>query len=184
MGTMSRRSFSAEDILEMMSTNCGARYYKKDYDNPKYQNPDMCAKCGGKCCKRCGCFFSPDDFSVLNFEALVNEIEKGYITIELIDLDQFYMEGFAWVMRMRNKNGPIVERRMIRPNSECIMLTERGCAFGYEHRPTGGRLLIPCEHGECESDYSTEKAIREWLNYQRLLRQLVEHFESALNTAG
>ena len=38
MGTMSRRSFSAEDIFEMMSAGCGARYYKKDYDNPKYQN--------------------------------------------------------------------------------------------------------------------------------------------------
>lgn len=183
MATMSRRSFSAADIFALLNENNGAKYYKKDYDNPQNQNAELCAKCGGHCCKRCGCFFSPDDFAVLNYEALEREIEKGYITIEKVDLSEIYEEGFAYVVRARNTNGPIIENRLVRPGGPCMMLTEHGCALDYEHRPTGGRLLIPRENGNCYAKYSTEHAIREWLNYQPLLEELARHFSEQLTPA-
>lgn len=183
MATMSRRSFSAADIFELLNENNGARYYNKDYDDPLNQNAELCAKCGGHCCKRCGCFFSPDDFRVLNFEYLKQEIEKGYITIELVDLSEYYMEGFAYVVRARNANGPIVEKRLVRPCGPCILLGEHGCALDYNHRPTGGRLLVPREDGNCHAKYSTEHAIREWLNYQKLLRELADYFSEHLTSA-
>lgn len=148
-------------------------------------NHTLCAECGGECCKKVGCTFSPQDFirlspeHKLTPEGILNEVKKGYITLELYDGDQHYVEGLIWAPRMRNKGGPIIEDLIIgrRLEGECIALGENGCAFSYEDRPTEGKLLIPRKtDGEinCESRYGLRRALREWKQYQEIILKVVE----------
>ena len=163
---------------EILYSKQGSRHYDKLDDESKNCNYKLCKKCGGKCCQRCGCNFSPDDFSDLSFDGLLKEIQKGYITLELVDGDQFYIDGIIWLVRMRNVGSPIIEKRLYhRDQSGCIALKENGCPFDYAHRPAGGRLLIPGKKGfekDCHSPYGTEEALREWKAHQKVLSQIAE----------
>ena len=155
-----------------------ARHYEKNYDDPQLQDTELCALCGGICCKRCGCFLSPDDFPDLSEEGLKREIDKGYLVIEEVDLDMIYMDGFAFIIRVRNVTDPVYIGMSYRaPSSPCILLGEHGCKLDWEHRPAGGKLLVPAEHGKCWSKYGLEETVREWKPYQRLLVKLGRYYD-------
>lgn len=160
----------------------GARHYEKDYDEAKTCDYGKCKECGGKCCKRCGCFFSPDDFPEISFDALKKEIDKGYIAIEVVDGDQFCIEGFIRILRVRNVDDPIfIDSPFSHSRKPCILLTETGCKLDYEHRPSGGKLLIPGKKGndyDCHGSYGTEQALREWKFHQKLLAELGNHYKN------
>lgn len=163
---------------EIFYSSRGSRHYDKPDNEDKNCNYELCGECGGRCCKRCGCSFSPDDFEDLSFDGLLKEIEKGYITLELIDGDPFCIEGMIWLVRMRNLNGPIVESHVYgRERNGCIVLKKNGCPFDYQHRPAGGRLLIPGAKGfekDCHGPYGTEEALREWKAHQKVLVKLTK----------
>lgn len=155
----------------------------KNYDAPENFNPSICAECGGECCKRCGCEFSPDDFEEISFEFLKKEIEKGFITIEMIDSDGYELQDSTLILRMRNKNSPIVDSQW--KKTPCILFTEKGCKLDYAHRPTGGKLLRPSEEKtgtifrrrRCSSTYSIESCCYEWWPHQKVLYELAEYFK-------
>ncbi len=165
------------DAFDMFYSPDGALHINKDYDNPALQAPEICESCGGECCKRCGCFLSPDDFAEVTYEDLKAEIQKGYIAIDHLDLDQFYMEGFARILRVRNVKDPICVDIYHRPPSQCILLGEHGCKLDWEHRPAGGKLLEPRSTGYCYAHYDASDCVREWKPYQRLLARLAKEFE-------
>lgn len=50
-------------------------------ENIKFENKDICKKCGGKCCKKCGCDYSTDNFQDLSIKALEDILSKGKISI-------------------------------------------------------------------------------------------------------
>lgn len=157
----------------------------KDYDKAKNVNSKLCAECGGTCCKRCGCEFSPDDFADISFEALKREIEKGYISIEYIDGEIILEDRGVYILRARNAQMPIVDLGYKR-GTGCILLTEKGCKLDYGHRPSGGKLLIPSNeiisvwgenHRECNSSYGIEECCYEWKPYQKIIMQLIDYFK-------
>ena len=156
------------------------RSIEKDYDNPQNVNPEICAECGGQCCKRCGCHFSPDDFEEISFEFLKKEIEKGYISIDYVDGEMIWQTIGVYILRIRNQGAPIVDEGYKR--TPCILLTEKGCKLDYAHRPTGAKLLIPSDKLSmdnerlCSSIYTIGSCCYEWQPHQRILRQLVEYF--------
>ena len=174
-------------MMRIYTDGCDERFYDKDYENPRYRNEKLCAECGGLCCKHCGCFLSPDDFGnrdEITINVLKREIQKGYITLELVDLDQFYIRnGFAYVVRVRNAGSPIVETSVYRPSSPCILLGENGCKLDWEHRPSGGKLLAPKMSSDgalhCHSDYDARMTINEWMKYQGILHELSSFYSDA-----
>lgn len=154
-------------------------------DKLKYVNPKLCTECGGACCKRCGCEFSPDDFSEISFETLKNEIEKGYISIDFAYGEEILRSSGVYFLRARNAGRPIVDTEDVR-GSGCILLTDSGCKLDYEQRPSGGRLLIPAEEkknflGEntriCKSDYKIEECCDEWIPFQEIIGELINYFK-------
>ena len=149
------------------------RHYPKDYSNPELQFPELCAECGGSCCKNCGCTFSPDDFEDLSFDSLKAEIEKGYIAIDAVDGDQFAIAGIYKILRVRNVGEPVYGGRRGGP---CVLLAENGCKLDFEHRPAGGKLMVPAEATYCPTYYHTDQAIREWSKYQEVLDRLAGYF--------
>lgn len=152
------------------------RSIKKDYNILRDVDYKVCAECGGKCCKKCGCHFSPDDFKDISFEFLKREMEKGYISIDYVDGEMILEPLGIYILRVRNKGYPIVDTGYQR-GTQCILLTEKGCKLDYEHRPTGGRLLIPSKNKECHSNYGVEDCCHEWKPYQEILYQLIEYFK-------
>lgn len=176
------------DLIE--STYSDSR--KIDYSTYNEQNStnyDICKSCGGICCKQCGCHFSPRDFKELSFDYLKSEILKGYISIDVVYGDAYLLEGFPYILRVRNVGAPIVEASIrYRKSSQCILLGNSGCKLDYAHRPTGGKLLIPSdkiEHNNyffaderhCTSLYDIRECCLEWMQYSKLLSDLHKYFQ-------
>ena len=62
------KNYSREEFINILYPKLPYRSIKKDYDYSKNVNSKICSECGGECCKRCGCHFSPDDFKEISFE--------------------------------------------------------------------------------------------------------------------
>ena len=143
-------------------------------DISKNVNSEICSECKGRCCKHCGCFFSPYDFEEISFEFLKKEIEKGYISVSFLDAD-LIKQPEVFILRIRNSGKPVVDTGY--PKSPCILLTEKGCKLDYEHRPKGARFLIPLKEGPCRSEYSLIDCANEWKVYQDVIFELMYYFE-------
>lgn len=142
-------------------------------------NLDVCQKCCGVCCKRCGCHYSPNDFKEITFNYLQKEIKKGYISIEWIDGESFYSPGGVYILRARNTGMKIVDNSIER--APCILLTENGCKLSYEQRPSGGKYLIPKVKNDtllCYSKYDIYECCMEWREHQKVLNELVRYFKN------
>ena len=143
----------------------------------KIENKQLCKECGGRCCKRMGCHYSPDDFEEITYESLKKEIEKGFISIDWWEGNPFEENkdddiSKAYYLRIRNKDGEIVDPSW---GGECILLTDDSCPLSYEERPKGARMLEPDEYG-CISYYNKQQAARDWYKYNDILSKLVEEF--------
>lgn len=139
--------------------------------------PGLCSNCG-YCCQHCGCAFSPYDFEDLSFQALLDELSKGYISIGLIEKRSLEsIKKDILYLRMRNVGASVVDiDRKGRP-SACVGLKSDGCMFDFEHRPFGGKYLMPFVEDDrlaCFNVYSHEECAKEWEPYQKVLKKLVK----------
>lgn len=144
-----------------------------------FENRDICASCGGKCCKKSGCDYTPSDFSDLSFNALYELLQQGNISI--VSSLEFLLtpDGKYWVtpllhLRARNINRPIVD--LISMKTSCSQLLENGCKYSYEERPSGGKNLIPQPNDNCYTNIDLQVLMQEWNTYQKLLARLVRRF--------
>ncbi len=149
--------------------------YRGSIDKRKTTDPELCSICKGRCCKNCGCFLSPQDFSKISYKVLNQEIQKGYISIDYVWKKNYEKKG-TLVLRIRNVGSPIVDIKRSSKPHQCMMLTPNGCSFSYEERPLGGKLLIPLVNDKgyavCYPRYSYIECAREWEPYKRILRKL------------
>ena len=158
-----------------------SRSLEKNYDISENTNYLICAECGGACCKSCGCHFSPDDFEDLSFYGLKKEIEKGYISIDCVNGKMICQNKDFLILRIRNQGSTIVDTGF-RTKKPCILLTNQGCKLDYEHRPTGGKLLVPnatssfTHQMACHSKYNLVNCCYEWEPHQKVLKRLVKYF--------
>lgn len=85
-------------------------------------------------------------------------------------------------LRARNTERGVVN--LLSFETSCASLTEEGCYFDFEHRPSGGKHLIPKkviskekgEYFDCKSDYSSLEKLDEWLPFQNALKKLVRKY--------
>ena len=178
------RDIIQELFMRCMYPELPYRSVPKNYEDARNVDPEICKGCG-QCCKRCGCYFSPDDFEEISFEFLKKEIEKGYISIESYD-GEASMQGISvYILRARNQGRGIVDS--CRKDTPCILLGENGCKLDYQRRPSGGKLMMPEEKffinsmGEkqksCRTSYTMINCCYEWLPHKWILAQLVEYFK-------
>ena len=141
-----------------------------------YDNVQLCKKCGGECCKKAPCHYSPDDFIDLSFKGLKSEIEKGFISIDwwcgdadtnANELDQTFF------LRVKTAYGCITDPTFGGP---CILLDKnKGCPLDSDHRPKGGRMLIP-DKEKCKQTYSKQQCALDWRPYNNTLFELYKYF--------
>lgn len=132
---------------------------------------------------KCGCHFAPTDFDDLTFEGLKKKLERGYISIDLVDGEMIYQRGFFYILRARNEGAPIVDFGYNR-RSKCCLLTKKGCKLSFEERPSGGKSLIPgykkTENNGfwmCTQTYEVEQCCYDWRPYHEVISKLVEYFK-------
>lgn len=147
----------------------------KRWIREKTQNPEMCKKCGGMCCKQCGCAYFPEDLGEkLSYENLLEFFEKKLIIIDCVR----YEDGNAYkplaepIYYLRVPN--VMEKGKLAENGsgKCSFLTEKGCKLSYDQRPSEGKYLVPFWSG-CYLLYKTQEFIDVWTPYQDLLKSFM-----------
>lgn len=144
-----------------------------------YIDDNLCKKCGGKCCKRSGCTFFPQDFERMSYNYLLEVLNKEYISISSeINFDVDQKGNLIWMpklyLRIRNNNREIVD--LVSYKSGCSILTENGCPLSEEKRPSMALSYKPMPNGECFQTIEYDKIIKAWDKYQDVLSVLVTHF--------
>lgn len=141
------------------------------------ENAELCKKCKGKCCKKSGCDYYINDFESLKIDYLENKLMSGKISIVACIRFQTLPNGkqvFEPILylRARNINRDIVD--LISMKTTCTQLTESGCSYTFENRPSGGKNLIPRENNRCYPKDDQLEKIKEWIPYQKILSRLVK----------
>lgn len=142
------------------------------------ENLEICKKCGGKCCKKSGCDYLPSDFTDLSFKGLMDKLAEGNISVvsaikfeKLLHNGRIYVNPFLY-LRARNKNREIID--LLSMKTTCSLLTEEGCKYSYEERPSMGKNLIPVDGVRCYPLKSPNILISEWDSYQKVLSKIVK----------
>lgn len=148
------------------------------------QNKELCASCGGRCCKNAPCHYSPIDFEDLSYSGLKRIIdEKGYISIVKIGVfDYDYYKEFSdqstyYILRIKrhgDKNAFKIEPKHV-PRI-CMLWTKKGCKLSFDERPLGAKRLIPRKHFKCLQKYSLEKCMLDWKPYTKTLKALYRYY--------
>lgn len=137
-------------------------------------NKDICKSCGGRCCKNCGCVYSPDDFGMMTFGNLKEELEKGKISITSSFIIGDKNVSYYLLLRARNIHRKIVD--LFSAKTTCSLLGENGCELSDDKRPQGGVLYIPSSDGNCKGLYTEQIGLKEWSNHQKVLERLTKYF--------
>lgn len=141
------------------------------------ENLEICKKCGGMCCKKSGCDYLPSDFNDLSFKGLMDKLAEGNMSVVLtINFEKLY-DGRIYAnpflyLRARNKNRDIID--LFSMKTTCSLLTEKGCKYNYEERPSMGKNLVPVEGIKCYPLKNPNIIIEEWNSYQKVLSKIVK----------
>ena len=140
------------------------------------ENPSVCAKCGGKCCKHYGGFFHPKDFEEITEEALIKAIDKGDISIDWLEPDEdFGYDQKIYFLRMRHVDSAVIDPAFM---GQCVHLTPTGCDLPFDQRAYGCKSLEVDDGMNCSKGcYDKYSAAGDWLAYQDELKALMRHYE-------
>lgn len=141
------------------------------------ENLEICKKCGGMCCKKSGCDYLASDFNDLSFNGLLKTLSSGNISIvsaiifEKLPNNKIYANPFLY-LRARNTNREVVD--LLSMKTTCSLLTDIGCKYSYDERPSMGKYLVPVENNKCYSLKKSEIMIESWSSYQKVLSKIVK----------
>lgn len=143
----------------------------------KYEDKDICSRCGGFCCKKSGCDYSIDNFTDLSINSLQEKLAEGNISIVAmlnfheLSNGKLTVSPFLY-LRARNKDRDVVD--LLSLKKTCSMLTDTGCSYSLEDRPKGGVNLLPRDPKPCVPDIDPYEIVRGWERYQKVLQRLVK----------
>jgi len=145
----------------------------------RVEEKNICKKCGGKCCKKCGCDYFVDDFKSLKIDDLMSILERGNISIVSVLKFTYAKNGkmicipFLY-LRARNNNREIVD--LLSMKTRCMNLTDEGCRLSLDDRPSGGAHLPVSRSKNChypDPNYLLNN-IERWEPYQKTLERIVK----------
>ena len=156
------------------------------YEKEKAEKPEVCKECGGICCQRAPCHWSPKDIPDLSYKALKKLLrKKKYISVYRFPsgicescLKEVKHEGdYYYILRTRSKKTGIAAIATEVPkDDQCMLLTPKGCKISFKERPMGARLLIPEKDRKCRHLYDLDDCVYDWQYHQKVLERLFKHF--------
>jgi Fe-S-cluster containining protein len=145
------------------------------------ERPDLCAACGGACCRTRPGIEAPDRF-------LAAQDPAAALAAALRSRDWLLAEhiGVPWVDgvpppaedRYRILRYPRPATRAEREagrqvpeagRTECVFLEAAGCRLPFPERPRMCRSLAPSADGECTAAWDRRSAALSWLPHQGLV---------------
>lgn len=138
---------------------------------------DICTKCGGRCCKKSGCTYLPEDFDRLTYNYLLELLKEEPVSI----ISQIYIDAdknnkFFWypVLMMSVKNNDRGTVDLFSYKSGCsIWNSLNGCPLTEDKRPSLALSYKPDINGNCTQVIKEKVIIKKWLKYQDVLEKLV-----------
>lgn len=142
-------------------------------------NPELCARCKGKCCLFYPGITSPEDWGAPDQDVMRERIVQA-INSGKYEFDSWYGDPTGgdgdedvWMVRPASQRQPLTGNIDIHGYERCKMLGKAGCELEYPQRPRQCRELDPKEGGKCQDAYSKKAAAIDWMPYQPMLRQLI-----------
>lgn len=137
-----------------------------------FVNPELCNKCGGKCCAKYPGTTIPEDFGAPNQSKMIENLVDAFRS-ESWAID-WLEEGWDSAYRIYfirpaiiGYEGKIFHAGWSRIGS-CTFLTKNGCSI-FEKRPSGCRGLKPGKD-ICEVVHSgREESAKKWFNYEHII---------------
>ena len=142
-----------------------------------HEDKDICAKCGGMCCKKSGCDYSAEDFNSTKFNYLLDLLKTKNISIVsfadfcTLNNGQLVNRPFLYIRARNQGRGPV---DLFSFKTVCSNLTDTGCSLSSEDRPSGGKNLIPSKDHACEPAVNPFEIVSTWKPHQDTLRKLVK----------
>lgn len=142
------------------------------------ENTEVCKNCGGRCCKKSGCDYWPSDLPDKTYKGILKFLENGKISIvAMMNFKRINGKlcNFPFLyLRERNTGRDIVD--LLSMKTPCSNLTEHGCSYTYEERPSGGKNLTPSKDGLCYPKEDNLQKVLEWSPYQKQLEKIVKRY--------
>jgi len=145
-----------------------------------FEKPELCAECGGRCCKRLPGLNLPEDFGSTKEEIAANLAVALESRKYAVDWWAGDLEGTehsdVYFIRPATKGA----ERIYDPSwgGECVFLAPTGCSLPPEKRPSGCKLLEPFADEECKVHGASKKdAARAWVPYQDLIDEIADGIE-------
>lgn len=141
----------------------------------KVENKEICRTCGF-CCKKCGCDYFVQDiipFNLKNVEEMLQTTKVSIIaTLDFSRVNNIRTVNPILSLRARNINRGEID--LLSFKTTCASLTENGCTYDLETRPSGGGALIPQKDRMCRSSADKIEELEKYLPYQNLLARIVK----------
>lgn len=140
------------------------------------ETPDICASCGGRCCKSMSCEAFPQDIfgtEEPTYERLINFLKDGNWSIDCwegdvrLDCGQDIPDD-EYLYRcyyIRPRHVGVNTLFDFSYGGCCSFLTETGCSLSWEQRPTAGKSLKAYSVNDCHSEYGKKEAALAWVPY-------------------
>jgi len=146
------------------------------------ENKELCAKCGGYCCKAGGCMYFVSDFDNMKLDYLDSVLKTGRVSIKsALRFDMLQNKKIivtpTLYLKARNVNHGVID--LVSLQTRCASLEENGCHFSLTERPSGGVMHIPkYENGDfaCYSAFDSTEEVNKYLPYQKILHRLVKRY--------
>ena len=168
-------------------TNFGGAFCLPTLTKPPVEyNPDefannedknICAECGGGCCKSYAGAYHPADLRHEITEEFLESLFDSAIEIPPVSIDwyenfnEYGRKGFY--IRPRHVGGDEVDPSMGAP---CALLTPTGCSLDWEHRPWQCRVLKPEKNHVCGGPDGKLLAAEAWDPYHDILEKLYNKY--------
>ena len=148
---------------------------KKNFDIEKtIATPEICAKCGGKCCKFFPCLYSPYDFLYVdNVEYMSNILDTGLLCIAQSCYDTNLVIRPRGIKDKKN----IVSTRLPHEN-QCILFGETGCMLSSNYRPAEALLYYAKSKDYHIPIYDTYECVEDWAMHQEVLNKLYDIYKN------
>lgn len=142
------------------------------------ENTEVCKNCGGRCCKKSGCDYWPSDLPDRTYKGILKFLENGKVSIvAMMNFKRINGKlcNFPFLyLRERNTGRDVVD--LLSMKTPCSNLTEHGCSYKYEERPSGGKNLTPSKDGLCYPKEDNLQKVLEWSPYQKQLEKIVKRY--------
>ncbi len=146
------------------------------------ENP-CCARCPQCCCEQMGCEYTPEDviaqYGEISLPVVIRMIRTGDVMIDCYTDDD---DNDTYLLRVRTVDDHFAVD-MAHIAARCVALTETGCKFPWDKRPSGAKIVIP---NPDDPGYGCTNAVPEicgkhsfaemWKPYQDILLQGVDLF--------